>query len=283
MDSRYTRSCPEFEKFATVSTLLVGESWNEPLIHSIFPIYLAKEILAIPLSRTQKDDYRFWEYDPKGKYSVCDGYKATIGFYDSPPSCWGNHSIEWWRFIWSLSIPPKVRIFWWRVIHNVIPTEQNLMTHHVPVIGACSLCHLLCDSTAHALLTCPIIKHCWKGTDFWPILKLLRHLDVMVISLWVKEKLSKHEFEAFVMRYWAIWREILRLTHNRGECNSTINIEWCESLLYDFQEARRALRISSARDTLCAPTVWIAPHVHSLRWMLMHDLMSTLIDTLLAV
>ncbi|XP_075499773.1 uncharacterized protein LOC142538311 [Primulina tabacum] len=106
-----TRDCvsppPESEHFARVSTLLDRESWNEPLIHNLFPPHLVKDILAIPLSQSQKEDFRFWSYDPKGKYSVSDGYKVAIGFFDSPPSCSSNHSIEWWRFIWSLSIPPK--------------------------------------------------------------------------------------------------------------------------------------------------------------------------------
>ncbi|XP_075504360.1 uncharacterized protein LOC142541783 [Primulina tabacum] len=265
----WTRDCvsppPESEHFATVSTLLDGKSWNEPLIHNLFPPHLVKDILTIPLSQSQKEDFRFWAYDPKAKYSVRDGYKVAIGFFDSPPSCSGNHSIEWWRFIWSLSIPPKVRIFWWRVMQNIIPTEQNLRAHHVPVLGECPLCRHLCDSTVHALFTCPVIKRCWKGTYYWPILKLSCHLDVIVITLWMKEKLSIHEFEAFVMRVWAIWSERLRITHILGYCHSAINIEWCESLLQDFQEACRALRISPARNLLCAPTAWMAPPMHSLR------------------
>ncbi|XP_075524463.1 uncharacterized protein LOC142556843 [Primulina tabacum] len=264
-----TRDCvsppPESKHFATVSTLLDGKSWNEPLIHNLFPPQLVKDILAIPLSQSQKEDFRFWAYDPKGKYSVRDGYKVAIGFFDSPPSCSGNHSIEWWRFIWSLSIPPKVCIFWWRVMHNIIPTEQNLRAHHVPVLGECPLCRQLCDSTVHALFTCTIIKRCWKGTYYWPILKVSCHLDVIDISLWMKEKLSFHEFETFVMRAWAIWSERLRITHNHRDCHSDINIEWCESLLQDFQEARRALRISLARNPVRAPTAWMAPPMHSFR------------------
>ncbi|XP_073311023.1 uncharacterized protein [Primulina huaijiensis] len=154
------------------------------------------------------------------------------------------------------SIPPKVRIFWWRVMHNIIPTEQNLRAHHVPVLGECPLCRQPCDSTVHALFICPVI---------WPILKLSCHLDVIDISLWMKEKLSIHEFEAFVMRAWAIWSERLRINHIHGDCHSAINIEWCDGLLHDFQESRRALRISPARNPLCAPIAWMAPPMRSLR------------------
>ncbi|XP_073317290.1 uncharacterized protein [Primulina huaijiensis] len=150
-------------------------------------------------------------------------------------------------------------------MHNIIPTEQNLRAHHVPVLGECPLCRQPCDSTVHALFTCPVIKRCWKGTYYWPILKLSCHLDVIDISLWMKEKLSIHEFEAFVMRAWAIWSERLRITHIHEDCHSAINIEWCDSLLHDFQESRRALRISPARNPLCPPIAWMTPPMHSLR------------------
>ena len=31
-----------------------------------------------------------------------------------------------WKRIWKLVVPPKVKVFWWRVLHEFIPTKNIL-------------------------------------------------------------------------------------------------------------------------------------------------------------
>ncbi|XP_073057094.1 uncharacterized protein [Primulina eburnea] len=104
-----------------------------------------------------------------------------------------------------------------------------------------------------------------KGTGFWHILKQARHLEASDISLRMKDKLTKEEFEGFVMRSWAIWSERLRLTHLRNAYPCAINVEWCTNLLKDFQEARQALWLAPHHEPLSSPNSWIAPRVNTLR------------------
>lgn len=73
--------------FDTVDTLIQCQSWKIDIVQSIFPPYIAQEVLNIPLSPNQQPDSRFWKYDPKGKYLVRDGYKLDIGFFDPPSYC----------------------------------------------------------------------------------------------------------------------------------------------------------------------------------------------------
>ncbi|XP_075499320.1 uncharacterized protein LOC142537712 [Primulina tabacum] len=46
---------------------------KESLVRHHFSHHLVEEILAIPISSTHREDYRFWLFDPKGNYIVRDG------------------------------------------------------------------------------------------------------------------------------------------------------------------------------------------------------------------
>lgn len=85
--------------FATVSTFIQGDGWNEPLIHGLFPPYIAQNLITIPILTTHQEDARFWALDQKGKYQVRDGYKLEIGFYNTLPHCSEMKSKDWWKFV----------------------------------------------------------------------------------------------------------------------------------------------------------------------------------------
>lgn len=42
-------------------------------------------------------------------------------------------SAQSWKYIWSKHCPNKICIFSWKVMHNVIPTDENIMHAKVPV------------------------------------------------------------------------------------------------------------------------------------------------------
>ncbi|XP_073120144.1 uncharacterized protein [Henckelia pumila] len=234
-------------------------------VQQIFPLHITQNIMVIPLSQTQQEDLRIWMFDSKGKYLVRDGYKVALGFFDPPATSSEHQSRGWWQFLWSLNIPPKVRIFWWRVLHDIIPTSKNLLSHHVPVAGTCPLCCSSCDSTTHALFFCVVVKSCWKDTRFWVILKQMRHLEIFDIFLWMKDTLSRLDFEVFVMRSWATWCERLCVVHKSKGFSAVLNVDWSESLLGDFRSAWLALKFCNEGEDCKSADKWIAPPINCLR------------------
>ncbi|XP_073042029.1 uncharacterized protein [Primulina eburnea] len=158
-----------------------------------------------------------------------------------------------------MSIPPKVRIFWWRALSNIIPAQANLMTHHVPVSASCQLCHHHMDSTCHALFWCPIVKRCWKNTVFMVTLKQMHFSELIEIFLRMKDVLIKPDFETFVMRTWAIWQARTRLLHNEGLKSDRVDVEWSESLLRDYQSAQESLNVAPQRSLEPSLARWQRP------------------------
>ncbi|XP_073158035.1 uncharacterized protein [Henckelia pumila] len=249
----------------TVSCLIEHGKWNEHLVRQLFMPPQVDEVLSIPLFSSQATDQRFCIFDPKGNYTVQEGYKAEMGFFEPPTSSSTSHYSKWWKFIWSLSIPSKVRIFWWRVLHHFIPTQVNLRSHHVPVQGFCPLCHFHSDSTNHALFDCPAIISRWKVTEFWPLLKKVKHLDIWDIFIWLYDKLSVQEFEVFAMGTWAIWNDRLQFLHANDHRALSRGLEKSSDLLREFQSARMALQIVPRSSICVPPNSWSAPPTDHLR------------------
>lgn len=80
-----------------------------------------------------------------------------------------------WTRIWKLAVPPKVRIFWWRVVIGFLPTKEVLHRRHVEPIANCEVCGAEEESIKHALLDCTVAK------SFWEQIKLLTGVKVPLL------------------------------------------------------------------------------------------------------
>ncbi|KAK3185204.1 hypothetical protein Dsin_032490 [Dipteronia sinensis] len=115
------------------SLKLQDGSWDEVLVRQSFSEEEGKAILSLPLSRMRLHDSLLWHYDKSVTYSVKSGYWLAKNM-DSNPSCSSlNPSVSWWKFLWPLSLPTKIKIFIWKACNNWIPTNVNLDVHGVKV------------------------------------------------------------------------------------------------------------------------------------------------------
>jgi hypothetical protein len=48
---------------------------------------------------------------------------------EGPPA--SSENGRWWGVLRKLKVPPKVRIFWWRVINNFLPSNAELARRHI--------------------------------------------------------------------------------------------------------------------------------------------------------
>ncbi|XP_073137724.1 uncharacterized protein [Henckelia pumila] len=90
-------------------------------------------------------------------------------------------------------------------------------------------------------------------------------MEITDIFFWMKDTLSRMDFEKFAMRTWATWSQRLKLVHNSKGNSRDINVEWSEKLLYDFHNARMALKLDSMGEVSRSSDKWVAPPVNSLK------------------
>jgi hypothetical protein len=124
----------------------------------------AEAIRRIPLSRFD-GDFWAWTGEKHGLYSVKSAYRMMAGdehhredYSQDRAACSGASNSWIWKKLWQSKVPPKVRVFWWRISNEFIPSKANLHRRHIkPPRGAES------ETTFHALIKCTYAHEFWRS------------------------------------------------------------------------------------------------------------------------
>uniref|UniRef100_A0A2N9F0V6 Reverse transcriptase zinc-binding domain-containing protein n=1 Tax=Fagus sylvatica TaxID=28930 RepID=A0A2N9F0V6_FAGSY len=73
---------------------------------------------------------------------------------------------RFWKQIWTLKVPPKLKHFAWHVAHDLdLPTKENLVKRKVLQDPTCDRCKGICEWVGHALFTCPCVQDAWCAAN----------------------------------------------------------------------------------------------------------------------
>ncbi|KAL4311431.1 hypothetical protein GQ457_01G010840 [Hibiscus cannabinus] len=115
----------------------------------------------MPLPRVPRQDILIWRYDSSGTYSVKSGYNllaCEFAVHDQDLD-----SSELQRFksfyanLWSLSVPSKIKVMFWRLSKNYLPTNVNLSNRRLSVNPSCHLC-VDAPETIYHIIECAFTK-----------------------------------------------------------------------------------------------------------------------------
>ena len=68
-----------------------------------------------------------------------------------------------WKCLWSLKVPPKIRCFLWKSMHGAIATKANLFRKKSSPSPLCPLCFQSEETAEHLFLHCPWVAAVWHG------------------------------------------------------------------------------------------------------------------------
>ncbi|KAK2638134.1 hypothetical protein Ddye_025929 [Dipteronia dyeriana] len=100
--------------------------WTEELIRSSFFLEDVELVLSIPCSLHDQSDTLMWHFDKLGSYSMKSGYHLGCNLMNIQSSSGLALSESWWKFLWRIRIPTKIKLFIWRACFDWIPTHFNL-------------------------------------------------------------------------------------------------------------------------------------------------------------
>jgi hypothetical protein len=215
-------------------------TWDEDLVRQSFIPSDANEILKIRPGLRMVEDTLAWSHEKFGMYTVRSAYRLLkeeqiqleASKLNEPNSSDGS----WiWKRLWKLKIPPKIRIFWWRVVHNFLPTKMELHRRHVEPEATCYTCGAATESLFHIVFECPVARM------FWDEVKKLTGIKIPKLhqATWVKDLLtgdhcSVSSAELIICGVWSLWTGRNARKHGKVEWRSAAAARHISSMLEDF-------------------------------------------------
>ncbi|GAU46013.1 hypothetical protein TSUD_401350 [Trifolium subterraneum] len=136
-----------------VCDLLENKRWLIPPIINALAPWLVEEIRTVIIPLTPLEDKLVWKNSKDGDLSAKDAY-----LHLTPPPT----SLHWATLIWQGFIPPSCSFILWRIIHNKMPTDDNLRLRGCTVVSVCVLCKSAFETSEHLFLSCQFAQRIWS-------------------------------------------------------------------------------------------------------------------------
>ncbi|KAF4391669.1 hypothetical protein F8388_005434 [Cannabis sativa] len=212
---------------AMMSSLLNNkDEWNIDTLNNYFHKEDVPWILGIPID-THSEDMLIWPFTKDGNYIVKSGYRVAREINLTPTrSSNMDQTHAWWKMWWSLNLPPRMKLFDWKMCRNWLPAKTNLVHRGMKINPICTNCDKFEKTLSHALWNCEKVKKVWKLMPSYKLIKDSRGNSMMDLLVEFKHKLAKEEFEDVVKVLWAIWENRNRQWTNQHTMHGARLLEW---------------------------------------------------------
>lgn len=209
-----------------------GNTWDTDLITDIFDSRDSNIILSIPIDKEVKDSW-YWRREKFGNYSVKSAY--LLMEEEKNVNVTADNS-GFWRTLWNLKIPPKVKNFLWRACTDCLPTRDLLRYRRVQVSPICAVCNVEYESIYHILVLCHHTSVCLTK-----IASSLMMEDVFSFTEWLSQVFqlqSKSVIHKTVMVCWMVWKSRNDLIWNQRSMEPNEVVESACSVLDQWKNVQ---------------------------------------------
>jgi len=162
--------------------------------------------------------------------------------------------------LWKCKVPPKVRVFWWRVSHDFMPYQANLHRKHIERLGTCSFCGMEEETTFHSLTQCEFaISFCDKFRALTGI-----KLPKLCPRTWTRDLLensfcSEEDRGVILCGMWSLWRGRNDRRHAKRPIDPGAALDWA------LEVCRQLTKTKQASTQQAQPVPWCSPEVGTLK------------------
>ncbi|KAK2654213.1 hypothetical protein Ddye_014069 [Dipteronia dyeriana] len=171
----------------------------------------------IPIDLGRSADKLLWHFDKKGTYEVKSGYRIAMNEKIVEACSDPSVNQNWWSRLWSLNVPPKVKIFIWRLCNNALPSLSNLCWRKVVREVSCPRCGLAVEIVGHAVWWCSNPTEVWASTSFWGTIASFHGLSCDEVLRGLAVCLKIEAPESVCMILWGIWQARNNVVHKRKD------------------------------------------------------------------
>ncbi|XP_073288522.1 uncharacterized protein [Primulina huaijiensis] len=124
-----------------------------------------------------------------------------------------RNSAQFFRKFWHLNIQSKIKIFIWKAIHAVLPSNLHLAARSISIDTSCPRCHYFPEHSFHALWNFSGAKYVWLESAMWLILARFKGRSFMDLWSWITLNGTRDDLGSVAMVSWSIWLDRNQLVH----------------------------------------------------------------------
>ena len=97
---------------------------------ALFLPHEVETIKAIPISTNLPEDKQIWAWSTNGVFSVKNAYgvASQMSLVESTVSSSnGSQEKSFWKKLWQINVPHKIRHFAWRACRDILPLKTKLV------------------------------------------------------------------------------------------------------------------------------------------------------------
>ena len=137
-------------------------------MNQLFLPHEATVIYGMPLSIRLPPDKIIWGLTPSSMFTTKSACKLLVS--RNSTNLAGTSSVEnqklFWRSIWQLRVPNKLKHFSWHACNDALPTMTNLVRKHTATTKVCSACQAQPEDTLHAIWSCTKLEPTWSSLSW---------------------------------------------------------------------------------------------------------------------
>nr|POE70028.1 putative ribonuclease h protein [Quercus suber] len=213
--------------------------WDLDLLNQTFIPFEAEAIAGIPLSVRLPDVKQVWSETSNGFFIVRSAYKLALELeVNREKGSYVDDTMmrQFWRCLWSIQIPHKIRHFACHVACAILLTKKNLVRRNVLVNSTSEECGRFSETLFHLFWKCPKARDTWNSSSLLPLLSSVSFRSffdflgyILMDACWGMEELG-----LAVTVVWALWNNRNEVRHGKLRKASPGLINWCKLYLEEY-------------------------------------------------
>lgn len=167
--------------------------------------------------------------------------------------------------LWKLDVIPKVRVFWWRVLHGILPDSMTLKYRHIIPMGWCDKFQAMDETLMHALVSCTHAKTIWAATKDWSDIHLMKiHPETWACDILMDQMFLDDARCKIITIMHSIWSTRNRRTHDQRWIWPSTAIKWVHETLSLLEIPGRSTQPTTSQTWRRPEAGWIKINTNGL-------------------
>ncbi|KAL8524964.1 hypothetical protein ACS0TY_014551 [Phlomoides rotata] len=182
-------------------------TWDPEALVSFFSADDAARIAGMRLrpNNVNHNDRLLWTYSNDALYSLKSGYFTALEEVDVDNGVELTALRRRCAWAWSLKVTPKLQVFVWRCMWDILPTCMNLVCRLTDVDPICVRYGEETKTTEHALRDCVWVRSFWQESGLMGVAEMNSGLPKGEWIFTTASALDQPESVLFLYMVWQLW------------------------------------------------------------------------------